>query len=305
MNSLLARLTGCGLLAVGLAAETAAGERPVILFELGGKRDATTVVEPITMLRGGPLEEVPVVFSIGDSAQQHDRAKRANDALALTAFPQGAHLWELVAGRAVGQVKITGHYDEDGVHSGCAWFSIPVTAVGDLGLPSKKPMLAINAATAVDTGFLQRAPSERAGRMLDHTARALFRKSGVAAPNRKRMVRAHAAEYYRPADGRTMLLADFRIETVEDRRQAMDGLHALFVVLERTRGRWLLAHHAYRFGADADMESEYAIDIIDIDGDRRPEIVTRIVQYESWYFAVHRKRAGRWERAFAGGGGGC
>lgn len=258
------------------------------------------------MLRDDRLEEVPIEFSITVSSK-HDPARRTNNALALAAFPVDTRLQVLVAGRAAGQVRITGHYGEDGVHTGgCAWFSVPMAAIGDLALPhDNQPMLAINDARRVDTGFVPRAPSVDASRLLDRTARALLRKRGVAAPLRKRMTRAHAVEYRRPADGKAMLVANFRIETSEEQRGAIDGLHALFAVLERVNGKWLLTYHAYRFGTDADMESEYAIDLIDIDGDGRPEIVTRIVQYESWYFAALRKRANKWERAFAGGGGGC
>jgi len=85
------------------------------------------------------------------------------------------------------------------------------------------------------------------------------------------------------------------------------GMYTLFLLLEGRAGKFTVAHVEYDPATRKERGyfQEEAIDVIDIDHDGRPEIVTYLTAHEASDFAVYRKRGRHWRRIFVGGGGGC
>ena len=52
-------------------------------------------------------------------------------------------------------------------------------------------------------------------------------------------------------------------------------------------------------------DGEDFVDELDLDGDGIGEVITQVSGSESWEYAIYKRRAGRWQAIYKGGGGGC
>jgi hypothetical protein len=100
-------------------------------------------------------------------------------------------------------------------------------------------------------------------------------------------------------DGSMEFVGSFRIE----QNLARDSkAHLLFLIIEKRAGNYRIDLQHYREGAET---GEDFVDHLDLDGDGRSEVITQVDGYETWEYAIYKKRAGDWQKAYSGGGGGC
>ena len=85
--------------------------------------------------------------------------------------------------------------------------------------------------------------------------------------------------------------------------------HNLFLVAVQRDAQWDIAISSYHFTKDVedytdDVEENF-VDQLDLDNDGVDEVVTISGYYESWDYTIYKKRKGKWEKVYQGGGGGC
>lgn len=77
------------------------------------------------------------------------------------------------------------------------------------------------------------------------------------------------------------------------------GVHAAFIIAERDKnGRLKPVHTWFHSGEEAGAETQDLVDMLDIDGDGYPELVTVIGYYETADNVIYRKTPTGWETAF-------
>jgi hypothetical protein len=95
-------------------------------------------------------------------------------------------------------------------------------------------------------------------------------------------------------DGRPELIGSFRIER--------DGKAYLLFLIVATHGNYKIELQRYREGLE---DGEDFVDELDVDGDGVGEVITKVSGYESWEYAIYKRKVGRWQAVYKGGGGGC
>jgi hypothetical protein len=102
-----------------------------------------------------------------------------------------------------------------------------------------------------------------------------------------------AVDLYR--DGNPQFIGSFRIEQDEK-------AYLLFLIVGKRGAAYKIEIQRYDQGLES---GEDFVDQLDLDGDGIGEVITEVSGYESWGYAIYKKRAGRWKRVYKGGGGGC
>lgn len=106
---------------------------------------------------------------------------------------------------------------------------------------------------------------------------------------------------------RSILVGSFAANTI-NRESGYDlsVTHAAFLVAEKfgeaSYGATLRWFHA---GEEAEVETQDLVDILDIDGDGEPEIITQFGYYEAVEYHVYRKTKGKWVDFYKQFGAGC
>jgi len=112
-------------------------------------------------------------------------------------------------------------------------------------------------------------------------------------------IRTHRTQAFAVAmaPGRPLLLGSYESE-VEDRRLSV------LVVLEHDQ-RYRPTLTDVRDGIEAGVEIREFYDILDVTGDRLPEIITANRYYQSTGYSIYARAADGWREIYTGGGGGC
>jgi hypothetical protein len=96
-------------------------------------------------------------------------------------------------------------------------------------------------------------------------------------------------------DGNPELVGSFRIE--QDQKA-----HLLFLIVGKHGGNYKIELQRYDEGLE---DGEDFVDELDVDGDGLGEVITQVSAYESWEYAIYKRKGGRWQVIYKGGGGGC
>lgn len=82
--------------------------------------------------------------------------------------------------------------------------------------------------------------------------------------------------------------------------------HAVFLIAEKNKsGVFEVKYSWFHSGIEADVEMQDLVDVLDIDGDGMPEIITQFGYYEAVEYHVYKKKDGRWEDIYKQFGSGC
>lgn len=106
---------------------------------------------------------------------------------------------------------------------------------------------------------------------------------------------------------RSILVGSFAANTInKESGYDLSVTHAAFLVAEKvgeaSYGATLRWFHA---DEEAEVETQDLVDILDIDGDGEPEIVTQFGYYEAVEYHVYRKTNGKWVDFYKQFGAGC
>lgn len=106
---------------------------------------------------------------------------------------------------------------------------------------------------------------------------------------------------------RSILVGSFAANTIsKESGYDLSVTHAAFLVAEKvgdaTYGATFRWFHA---GEEAEVETQDLVDILDVDGDREPEIITQFGYYEAVEYHVYRKTNGKWVDFYKQFGAGC
>jgi hypothetical protein len=96
-------------------------------------------------------------------------------------------------------------------------------------------------------------------------------------------------------DGNAEIIGSFRIEQGEK-------AYLLFLIIGKRAGTYKIELQHY---GQALESGEDFVDQLDVDGNGIGEVITQVSGYETWGYAIYKKRAGKWQRVYRGGGGGC
>lgn len=88
-------------------------------------------------------------------------------------------------------------------------------------------------------------------------------------------------------------------------KDGFEQVYTAMVVAERRDGVYRPVYDFYMFEQEGAMQRRFLLDAVDLDGDGVPELVTRTLEYEGWYFTVLQRSADGWREIYEGGGGGC
>lgn len=85
-----------------------------------------------------------------------------------------------------------------------------------------------------------------------------------------------------------------------------DDVNAVFIIAEKSGdGTYKVTFTWFHTGSDSSFQTQDLVDVLDIDGDGIPEIVTEFGYSEAVEYHVYRKENGAWVDYFKNFGGGC
>lgn len=125
--------------------------------------------------------------------------------------------------------------------------------------------------------------------------RRTYRRRGVPASLIKSITVTNLTAVDVDRDGNPEFVGSFRIERDEK-------AYLLFLIVEQRTGRYRIALQRYDEGFE---HGEDFVDALDVDKDGVGEVITQVSGYEVWEYAIYKRRGGRWQMVYRGGGGGC
>ena len=141
----------------------------------------------------------------------------------------------------------------------------------------------------------RRAPSPNERSTVLELARRTYRRRGVPTSliNGMKITNLTAVDLDR--DGNPELVGSFRVE--QDRTA-----YLLFLIVDKHEGNYRIALQRYDEGLE---DGEDFVDELDLDGDGIGEVITQVSGSEVWTYSIYKRKAGRWQVVYKGGGGGC
>jgi len=282
-----------------------AGEKPTVLFAVSTRDKETWLAQPFASLNGGKVEALPVSMEPpSNDADELLRWVEAKEKFAKHAFPPGARLTVLDGGRPSGTLRVTTRNLAEW-EAGCDYSAIRTAREIGTVPTNRSTVLATNVrGGATSTAYRRRSSLRNEELALRLAVEAVFAKKGI--PNVFiRQAEVFGTRSFAAANGSLIVSGHFTVFIPQgDPRY---GMYTLFLLLEGQDGKFTVAHVEYDPATrkEPGYFREEAIDVIDIDRDGRPEIVTYLTAHEASDFAVYRKRGRHWRRIFIGGGGSC
>ena len=279
-----------------------------MLFAVGTGVTSGYAAEPIAILRRSGVVDLPVdrdgpIYPA--SAERREAWVASVNAFAHRAFRKGSTLIALDAGVQQAVLRIA-RDDIREWEPGCGLWAVPVQLKSGTLAAGGRTLAVTSSARRVHLPLTRRPANEQESTILRRAAEAEFAKHQLPAEFNT-LIEASGVLVFasRRSSAPALLVGHFSIFVPKER--SGHGIYGLFLILERRQDGWEAAHADY----DPPTRStegyyrEDAIDLIDIDGDGRPELVTYLWAHEAFDFAIYRKQRGSWHRIFLGGGGGC
>jgi hypothetical protein len=273
-----------GVLALLSASATAPAQVPGLLLAAEARSRDSVFIDAIARFRRGRFDSLPA----GNEEAPSTTFRRA-------AFKPGAVYWLYSGGVRRGRLTVrdTGEYSCTGL-----------TGIGraQSGLPAEWHGLAFPDST-LRPGAVRRASTLAETATLRVAVRPLLIRLGSP---------RSAADTAQLLDGWTIedtltnrrwLAGGFRAASAND--SGLVTVYSAFALLEIERGVSRLALRWTNTALDDDAQTRVPVDIIDLDGDGVPELITRTTYSESWDYQIFRRRQTGWVLWVSGGGGGC
>lgn len=280
-----------------LSVVSADSSKPGVLFSVrdytrsgitysGAGKNIKFLIEPFAYVSNGKLRNLPGNFD----QKQFDRDYYANQRQ-YTLF---------VGGKPSGSVSV--RQNAFGIQCDS------LAAIGDATPPELISGMRMGLASNADfqpTQYTRRAPTE------DERAMALKLAQRIYAQNKApkavtTKIRVTNITVFQGAN-RSILVGSFAANTInKESGYDLSVTHAAFLVAEKfgdaSYGATLRWFHA---GEEADVETQDLVDILDVDGDGEPEIITQFGYYEAVEYHVYRKAKGKWVDFYKQFGAGC
>jgi len=153
--------------------------------------------------------------------------------------------------------------------------------------------------------YTRRAPTDDERAMALKLAQRIYAQNKAPKPVTTK-IRVTNITVFQSAN-RSILVGSFAANTInKESGYDLSVTHAAFLVAERfgeaSYGATLRWFHA---GEEADVETQDLVDILDVDGDGEPEIITQFGYYEAVEYHVYRKAKGKWVDFYKQFGAGC
>lgn len=183
-----------------------------------------------------------------------------------------------------------------------------LAAVADVSPPGTVAGMRMGLASNVDflaTQYTRRAPSAEERAIALKLAQRIYTQNKAPKVVTTKVHVTNITVFQGP--GRNILVASFTANII-NKESAYDRsvTHAAFLVAEkigdapyRTTLGWFNA------GEEAGVQTQDLVDILDIDGNGTPEIVTQFAYYEAVEYHVYRKTDGQWKDFYRNFGAGC
>lgn len=257
-----------------------------VVANSGSDKSIQTLIEPFAYIVNGKLVNIP-----GET----DRKKFEDT------FYTGDKRYTLYsAGRATGYVQIIGSaFDIQ-----CESFAASAQASPPDIVRGKRMALASDTLFR-DNGLKRRPPTLDERRVLIELATREYAKNKISiALARQIEVRNIAVFEGGPAP---MMIGSFVVGEKTDRGgDGHDTIHAVFLIAEKTdAGQYGSTHSWFKSGTENEIETQDLVDVLDIDGDGTPEVVTQFGYYESNAYHVYKKADGKWADVYSNFGSGC
>ncbi|HYE12919.1 MAG TPA: hypothetical protein VD968_00570 [Pyrinomonadaceae bacterium] len=278
-----------------LFAQTARrGGQDTVIFAVE-KFDAVQI-EPVVIYRRGAFVKPPVEETDAPGQSVENRAQ----AFVKEYFRPGRRLRLLFGGGESGSVSVVKY-----IEPGCVGLWAEVKAETQAKLGGNVQALATDSATLGRGPSSRRAPTEQERAEALELARAAYAKNGVGAALVKKMQVTNLTATDLDRDGKSELVGSFLIDTRANSNEPIDEAYALFVIFEPAGDKLKAGMTWFHHGSEAEFAERRFVDQLDIDGDGVGEVIAEGRYYESNDYVIYKRRQGRWQSVYQGGGGGC
>jgi hypothetical protein len=257
--------------------------RTVIFAVSGGNQ---TKIDPIVILDRGRYVQPPDGVD-QDAGRFHDTP--ASSKFAADYYRSGRTYNLLFGGGRIGTATVTGRTS-----------IMCISLAASVRLETSRKIGGWVMALAADSDSLGVAESSRRALSPDERStvlnlvRSVYRRRGISlVDNRITVTNLTAVDVDR--DSNSELVGSFRIERDEK-------AYLLFLIVVKRAGNYRIELVRYDEGLE---KGEDFVDALDLDGDGIGEVITQVSGSEVWVYAIYKRKAGRWQQVYKGGGGGC
>jgi hypothetical protein len=245
-------------------------------------------IDPIVMISGGRfiappagVDETPGQFS--DTPQ--------SSGFAATYFRSGQTYQLLFGGGKIGTATVLKRSNRQ-----CISLAASVRLQTSVKLGGWVMALATNSTALGLPESSRRAPAPDERSAVLNLVKRTYGQRSVPAALLKKITVTNLTAVDLDRDGNAELIGSFRIE--QDAKA-----YLLFLIVGKRGGAYKI--ELQRYDQSHEESGEDFVDQLDVDGDGIGEVITEVSGYETWDYAIYKKRAGTWQRVYKGGGGGC
>jgi hypothetical protein len=253
----------------------------------GAGKNIQTLIEPFAYVVNGKLVKIPDETDGKMFEESFYSAKKR-----YTLY---------TAGRAAGYVQV----EQSAFEIQCE--SLAASArVSPPDLVRRMRMALASNASFRDSGLKRRAPtSAERGMMVELEVHEYEKNKISISLARKAEVRNVTVI---EGAGAPIMIASFAVgeKSKDQHGDGYDTIHAVFLIAEATvTGKYGTTYAWFNSGTESAIQTQDLIDVLAIDGDRTPEIVTEFGYYESNDYHVYKKSDGKWVDIYSNLGSGC
>lgn len=252
----------------------------------GAGKNIKFLIEPFAYVRNGKLQNLP------DNIDQKlfDRDY----------YPNQRQYTLFVSGRPSGAVSV--RQNAFGIQCDS------LAAIGDVTPPDLIAGMRMGLASNADfqsTQYTRRAPTDDEKAIALKLAQRIYAENKAPKSATTKIRVTNATVFQGP--NRSILVASFAANTInKESGYDLSVTHAAFLVAEKfgdaSYGATFRWFHA---GEEAQVETQDLVDILDVDGDGEPEVITQFGYYEAVEYHVYRKTKGKWVDSYKQFGAGC
>lgn len=266
-----------------------------IIYSLEKKPDWGLLIDPIVFLENGNLQPLPK--EISDDRTNASLLKSFNNEF----YFKNREYFIIRNGIMKGRIRVTKPKEI----SGCFSLTSGVELFLTENVTGEVMALASNSSEFLDTKFERKSPSDLEMKIALDIALNYYSKKNISA-NLLKKTEPLGVAIYENRKGAELLISSFDISSDQKIGELSDGNHkAFFYIIEYNNNVPISKFAWYNDGNDADIAFQELVDIIDLDADGFPEVITKCQYYESWTYMIYKKQDQKWIKIYEGGGGGC
>ena len=287
LTLLLSALAAAGA-AANVAAQTARQGGGTVVFAVQRYDTNQLTIDPVAVVSGGRFTAPPSSYAETDA----DKARA--DRFIKEYFRAGRKYRLLFGGGEAGSVTV-GKYLE----AGCVGMEAEATAETAVKLGGEVLALAADSNSLGTKTGTRRAPTDAERSSALDLARKAFRQHRVAPARVSKMETNNLTAVDTNGDGRAELIGSFII------KGEWGVQEAVFLIAEPSGAGFVSTLAWFHHGQEADAAYRRLVDVLDLDGDGRGEVVAQGLYYESHDYIIYKRQARGWREVYNGGGGGC